>query len=201
MSDVNREERKEEATEEEVTVSKRFSPLDNTDRGLGTIGAWLAYAGVVCLIGLMGMVVFEVVARYLFNKPFQGYIDIMEMMMVALVFLTLAYCQRTGGHIRMEIFMSRVLVGGRRYYVAEFFHLFVSLVGFGIIAYFAVNEIFHAYEIGDVTMTVRLPTWPARITMALGSIVLCLRFILQMSQSARYVVFGGKEPRMKEGVE
>ena len=176
MSEVNREERSEKKAGAEVST-ERSSPLDYADLGLGAFGTWLAYAGMVFLIGLMAMVVIEVVARYVFNKPIQGYIDIMEMMMVALVFLSLAYCQRTGGHIRMEIFMTRVLQGGRRYHLAEFFHLLISLAGFGIIAYFAVNQVFYAYKIGDVSMTIHLPTWPARITMALGSIVLCLRFI------------------------
>lgn len=190
MSEVINEERTEGAGVGEATVTGRSSPLYYTDRGLRSVEAWLAYAGMVFLIGLMGMVVFEVVLRYVFNNPIQGYIDIMDMMMVALVFLTLAYCQQTGGHIRMEIFMTRVLVGGRRYHAVELFHLAVSLAAFGIIAYFSTSEAFHAYKIGDVTMTVHLPTWPARITLALGSIVLCLRFILQMFTSGRHVVVG-----------
>lgn len=189
MSEVISEERAEEASVV-ATVTGRSSPLDYTHRGLGFVETWLAYAGMVFLIGLMGMVVMEVFLRYVFNNPIQGYIDIMEMMMVALVFLTLAYCQREGGHIRMEMFMTRVLVGGRRYHAVEFFHLALSLAAFGMIAYFSTNEVFHAYEIGDVTMTVHLPTWPARVTVALGSIVLCLRFILQMFTSARHVAVG-----------
>jgi len=192
MSNVNREERTEKAAGEEVAVSERSSLLDYTDRGFGAVERWLGYLGMICLIGLMAMVVFEVVARYVFNRPMHGYIDIMEMMMVLLVFLTLAYCQREGGHIRMELFMTRVLRGGRRYHLVEFFHLLISLVGFGIIALFAVVETLHAREIGDSTMTIYLPTWPVRLLAAIGAIFLCLRFILQMVQSLSKVVVGVK---------
>ena len=192
MSNVNREERTEKAAGEEVAVSERSSLLDYTDRGFGAVERWLGYLGMICLIGLMAMVVFEVVARYVFNRPMHGYIDIMEMMMVLLVFLTLAYCQREGGHIRMELFMTRVLRGGRRYHLVEFFHLLISLVGFGIIALFAVVETLHAREIGDSTMTIYLSTWPVRLLAAIGAIFLCLRFILQMVQSLSKVVVGVK---------
>ena len=192
MSNVNREERSEEAIGEGIIVSGRSSPLDYTERGFSAVERWLGYLGMSFLIGLMGMVVFEVVARYVFNHPMQGYIDIIEMMMVLLVFLSLAYCQREGGHIRMEIFMTRVLIGGRRYHLAEVFHLLISLAGFGLIAFFASKEVLHAYNIGDVSLTVHLPTWPARMLMAIGSIFLCLRFILQMFQSLSKVVVGVK---------
>ena len=192
MSEVNREERTEEAIGGEVAVSERSSLLDYTDRGFGAVERWRGYLGMIALIGLMAMVVVEVVARYVFNHPMQGYIDIMEMMMVLLVFLSLAYCQREGGHIRMELFMTRVLRGGRRYHLAEFFHLLISLAGFGVIAFFAAKEVLHAYNIGDVSMTVHLPTWPARMLAATGAIFLCLRFILQMLQSLREVAVGVK---------
>ena len=192
MSNVNREERTADTAGKGIVVSKRSSLLDYTDRGFGVAERWLGYLGMIFLIGLMAMVVFEVVARYVFNHPMQGYIDIMEMMMVLLVFLTLAYCQREGGHIRMELFMTRVLRGGRRYHLAEFFHLLISLVGFGIIALFAVVETLHAREVGDSTMTIYLPTWPVRLLAAIGAIFLCLRFILQMVQSLREVAVGVK---------
>jgi len=201
MSEVKREERTEDTAHKEIVVAARSSPLDSIDRGLSAIERWLGYFGMICLIGLMAMVVFEVVARYVFNHPMQGYIDIMEMMMVLLVFLSLAYCQREEGHIRMEIFMTRVLVRGRRYHAAEFFHLLISLAGFGLIAVFAVVQTLHAREVGDSTMTIYLPTWPVRMLAATGAIFLCLRFVLQMFQSARYVLFGVREPEKKEGLE
>lgn len=182
MSNVSKEERGGKAAGGAVAVSGRSSTRNYADRWLSALERWLNYLGMVVLIGLMAMVVFEVVARYIFRSPIQGYIDIMEMMMAVLVFLTLAYCQHTGGHIRMEMFMTRVLVGGRRYQVFEFFHLLVSLVAFGLIAFFSAKTALEGYFTGDVTMTIHLATWPVRMLTAIGSIVLCLRFIMQMFQ-------------------
>ena len=193
MSEVSREERTEEVAGSKASASGRSSTLDYTEKGFSAVERWLSYLGLICLIGLMGMVVFEVIARYAFNRPFQGYIDVMEMMMAALVFLTLAYCQREDGHIKMEVFMTRVLKGGRRYYATESFHLLVSLIGFAIIAFFSTDQVLHAYNIGDVSMTIHLVTWPARALVAIGAIYLCLRFIMQLVQSLTKVVVGGEK--------
>lgn len=188
MSEVRREERTERAAAGETAVSERSSRFDYADRGFSVVERWLSYLGITFLIGLMAMVVLEVVARYVFGNPIVGYIDIMEMMMVLLVFLTLAYCQREGGHIRLELFMTRVLKEGRRYHVAEFFHLLLSLAGFAVIAFFSVNSALHAYTIGDVSPVIYWPTWPARMLAAIGAIFLCVRFILQMFYSLNQVV-------------
>ena len=140
----------------------------------------------------MLMVTIEVTSRYVFNHPIPGYIDYMEWMMVALVFLCLAYCQREGGHIRMELFMTRVLRGGRRYHAAEALHAFVCLAGFTIITIGLIANTFHAYAINDVGGTIYFPTWPARMLVAIGSVFICIRFILQIVQHGWLVGVKGR---------
>jgi len=162
------------------TISGRSSTFDNIERGFSAAERWLSYLGLAGLLGLMFMVVAEVVSRYIFNNPIDGYIDFMEMMMTVLVFLTLAYCHREGGHIRMEIFMTRVVKGGRPYDALEVFHSVVSLVAFGTIAYFMVGKAIEAYVINDVSLSIAFPMWPAKALIAIGAIFLCLRFIMHI---------------------
>ena len=157
----------------------RSSTFDNVERGFSAAERWLSYLGLAGLLGLMLMVVAEVVGRYIFNKPIPGYIDYMEMMMTVLVFLTLAYCHREGGHIRMEIFMTRVVKGGRPYDLLEVFHSIVSLVAFAALAYFMTGKAIEAYVINDIALAVNVPTWPAKGLIAIGAIFLCIRFIIQ----------------------
>jgi len=192
MNDVIEEERHEAVSAGDEPVSGRSSPFGHVEWGFSALERWLSYFGLIFLIGLMLMVVVEVVARYIFNKPVHGYIDIMEMMMAILVFLTLAYCQREGGHIRMEIFMTRGLAAGRPYFTAELFHVTLSLLGFAIIAYFSITEAIHAYDINDRSMTLLWPTWPAKSLISVGAIFLCLRFVVQLFQYAGKVISGAK---------
>ena len=58
------------------------------------------------IFALMMIGVAQILGRKLFNMPIYGYIDIVEIMMTFLVFLGLAYTERLGGHIRMELFVT-----------------------------------------------------------------------------------------------
>ncbi len=81
------------------------------------------------IFGLMLIGVVQIFGRKLFNAPIFGYIDIVEIAMSALVFLGLAYTERLGGHIRMELFVS--FLKGRWLWT---FELLGVLVGLAIVA-------------------------------------------------------------------
>jgi len=174
-------------------VRRKHSIAHSIDSSFAALERWLGYLGMGFLVGLMVMVVFEVSARYIFGMPLKGYIDIMEMMMAVLVFLSLAFCQAEGGNIRMELFMDKVLKNGRRYWAVETFHLLTAAVGFGVIAVYSCTNALNAYRVGDATMSIHLPIWPARVLVAVGAAVLFIRFILQLIQSLYYVWVGGSE--------
>ena len=55
---------------------------------------------------LMLFAVVQVVGRKIFNAPIFGYIDWVEQIMVLFAFIGVAYCQREGGHVRMELIIS-----------------------------------------------------------------------------------------------
>ena len=182
---------------------KRPSLLLTIDRGVGLIETLLNYIGVTFIILLMLLVFAQVIARSpLFRSPIVGYLDFMEMMMVLLVFLTLAYCQREGGHIRVELFMTRVLKeGSRRYHAVEFLFLLLSLMTFGFIVIHSLEGALYARQVGDSTLTIYMPTWPFRMAVVIGSLVLCLRFLVQMAWSATWAIRGVEKTTVLLGAE
>ena len=65
-------------------------------RGLALVGGWV-------LMLLMGYTVLDVVLRYGFNRPFSGSLELTEFAMSVIVFLGIAYCGWTGGHVAVDI--------------------------------------------------------------------------------------------------
>ena len=59
------------------------------------------------ILSLMLLAVVQVIGRLLFNTPVPGFIDITEQAMAIFAFAGVAYCQRVGGHIRMEIVLGK----------------------------------------------------------------------------------------------
>jgi len=195
-------ERKRGAVVQRTDTTKRFSTFTNILGWSEAVDTWLNYLGMVFIILLMLMTLLNVTGRLLFNWPFNGYIDAQEMMMALLVFLSLAYCQLKDGNIRFELFMTKVLKGGRTYHLVEVFYLLIALTGFVMIAVYSLQMAIHSYVIQDVTPSVHWPIWPARLGTAIGSIFLCIRLLIQITQNTTWAVMGIKRaPEGSTGME
>lgn len=154
------------------------------------------------ILALMLLAVVQVVGRLAFNTPVPGFIDITEQAMAIFAFAGVAYCQRVGGHIRMELVLGRL--SGRTLYVCEM--LGVLLIAFTV-ALLIWGSWFHfdrSWAIGDSTMDIRLPTWPSKLMVPVALGLLFLRLILQVYGYARLVADPSREPYavpVIEGVE
>ncbi|MFC1972122.1 TRAP transporter small permease [Chloroflexota bacterium] len=173
-----------------ASVTRRSSTFTSMLRWSETVDTWLNYMGMVFIILLMLLTLINVAGRLLFNWPFKGYIDAQEMMMALLVFLSLAYCQLKNGNIRFELFMTKFLKGGRTYHMVEVFYLLIALTGFVMIAVYSLQTAIYSLVIQDVTLSVHWPIWPARLGTAIGSILLCIRLLIQITQNATWAVVG-----------
>ena len=92
--------------------------LDRLNRWYSRLEDLLAGIAALSIFGLMLFGVVQIVLRSIFNAPIWGYIDVVEQLMALFAFLAVAYCQRLGGHVRMDLIISRFR--GRLYWIVEF---------------------------------------------------------------------------------
>ncbi len=81
----------------------------------GRVLRWLALGAGWVLMGLLFYTVLDVVLRYIFNAPFRGSLEFTQFTMSVIVFLSLAYCGWTGGHVAVDIFVKPLEKPGLRY--------------------------------------------------------------------------------------
>jgi len=174
---------------QQVPVLNQFAMFRYIERTTAAIETALNIVAVAFIMFLMVFAATEIVGRYLFNHPIPGHVEIVELIMAAIVFLGISYTQRVGGHIRMEMFIQRVLKG-RSYHVAEALGLILSLFAFSIITIYSFKFVLDAYHIGDVTTYIYWPTWPSKLCIPVGTFLLCIRFIIQLSQQIAQAVVG-----------
>ena len=62
----------------------------------------VALTGGIILFGLMLLTVYSVIMRYVFNAPPFFTLDTSKMMLIPVVFFSLAYCGWTGGMARIN---------------------------------------------------------------------------------------------------
>jgi TRAP-type C4-dicarboxylate transport system permease small subunit len=162
------------------------------DRALFRLESLLALVGGAMILALMLLAVFQILGRKFFDMPVLGFIDLVEQAMAVFAFLGIAYCQRLGGHIRMDIVVG--ILKRRPLWLMEIlsslFMLFLTVV-------LTIGSWLHfkrAFDIGDSSIDIGLPLWPAKLLVPLALSLLALRLVLQLWGYARAFVENADRP-------
>ena len=174
---------------QQTAAWKRFGFLRAVDGKIRIIEDWLNLASVFIIMFLMFFATAEIIGRYAFNAPIPGHVEIVELIMAGIVFLGIAYTERIGGHVRMELFVTKVLKG-RAYHFAEVITSVLSLFVYVFIFIYTLQFAIFAYDIGDVTPYINWPTWPSKLAIPIGSLFLCIRFIIEIIQHLCQAIAG-----------
>jgi TRAP-type C4-dicarboxylate transport system permease small subunit len=134
-------------------------------------------AGAV-IFATMLFVCAEVFARTALNRSIFGFLDAIELSMAAFAFLGAAYCQRLGGHIRMDLAVGQLR--GRWLWAAEALATLVALVVFALLIKGTFDHFLRAWNIGDTTIDAGLVTWPSKLLAPVGLAFLWLRLLLNL---------------------
>lgn len=155
------------------------------------------------ILALMCLGIAQIVLRSVFNAPIAGYIDLVELSMASMAFLGVAYCQRLGAHIRMELFIGQLK--GRALWLAESFGLIVALFIIGVLVWNGWGHFLRAYTLGDTTIDAEYPVWPSKLLVPVAFAILWLRLAIQLAGSLRLVIDPSADPvgvvMMKEVAE
>lgn len=174
------------------------SLLSRVDRVLFRLEGWLALLSGIAVFSLMLLAVVSVGGRNFFNQPLPGYVDWIEQIMPLIAFMGVAYTQRLGGHIRMDIFVA--MFKGRALWLIEFITtllvlLLMVLLVWGSWAHFERSFDWNAQMWSrDSSMDIALPIWPAKLLAPVAFGVLSLRLALQAWGFGRAFVEGAERP-------
>jgi TRAP-type mannitol/chloroaromatic compound transport system permease small subunit len=154
-------------------------------------------AGIV-IFALVVLAVYNVLGRKIFNAPVPGYVDWTEQFMATFAFLGLAYCQREGGHIRMDIVVGRLR--GRMLWVAEFLSVIFMLLLTTALIYGTFFHFYRSFDMSnplwsrDSSIDIALPLWPGKVLVPLSMSVLWVRLALQAWGYGRAIRTNSKTP-------
>ncbi|WP_375753564.1 TRAP transporter small permease subunit [Vibrio sp. HN007] len=175
-----------------ASVLEDKSTLSRADRWFFRVESVLNLAGGLAIFALVLLATVNVLGRWLFSAPISGYVDWVEQAMAFIAFLGIAYTQRMGSHIRMDIFVG--LLHRRSLWFTELVTTSLMLVITLILIYGSYLHFLRAYTIGDSSLDINLPTWPAKLVVPVALSVLALRLILQIWGYLRALREGGEKP-------
>ncbi|MCP1199214.1 TRAP transporter small permease subunit [Notoacmeibacter sp. MSK16QG-6] len=174
------------------------SLVSRLDRGLFRVEGWLALVSGLAVFSLMLLAVVSVGGRNFFGQPLPGYVDWIEQAMPLIALSGIAFVQRLGGHIRMDIVVG--MLKGRALWITEFVTtslvlLLVLVLIYGSWAHFQRSFDFAApLWSRDSSIDIALPLWPAKLVVPVALFILGLRLILQLWAYGRAIASGTSAP-------
>ncbi len=147
------------------------------DRLLAPVERAATLVGGLLVFGLMILGMVQIVLRNLFGAPIFGYIDIVEFGMIGFAIFGIAYLQRLGGHVRMELLIGRLK--GRALWFAELVGVLAGMAIVAILIPYSYQHFGRAWELGDSTIDIELATWPGKLAVPIFLGLLLLRLIVQ----------------------
>ena len=142
--------------------------LDNLFRWFGVLAAVaLVLIGLSVLMGILG--------RFI-GINVSGAIFVAVYAMGAMAFFALAHTLKTGGHIRVTLFLRRLGPRYRQYF--EMWCLGVGTAIMGFLTYNTVLMIYSSWEFGITSVGILpIPIWIPQLFMGFGVLVATLAFL------------------------
>lgn len=160
--------------------------LGAVDRFVHRIEKFTALLSGFGVFALMMLGVAQVLLRKFFNIPIYGYIDLVEIMMSFLVFMALAYTERLGGHIRMELILT--FLPKRLVNLFEVIGVLVGLFVVGVLTYYTMTHAWRSYTSGDSTMDAQIALWPSKLIVSLSLGLLFVRLLIALWGYTRLII-------------
>jgi C4-dicarboxylate transporter, DctQ subunit len=162
------------------------------------INAWVVrmlLLGAAALILLLGFLVCaDVIGRTVFNSPVKGTPEMVSMSIVIICFLLAGYAVHSGGMIYTNVLTGSF--GNRGHAFGQLASAVLGILFFGLIVWGSVEPTMHAIASGEYEGegALRVPAWPARITVLIGSALVVLTYLLIGISAAARLVNGQAEP-------
>ncbi|MBM7066363.1 TRAP transporter small permease subunit [Actibacterium sp. 188UL27-1] len=181
-----------------ATVLEDSSLLSRLDRALRPVEILFALISGLATFSLMFLAAWSVTGRAFFERPLSGYVDYIEAAMPLIAVMGVAYVQREGGHIRMDILVGALK--GRILWMFELISVLLILVLMVALVWGSWAHFERSFDMGkpmwsrDSSIDIGLPIWPSKLIVPLAFGVLCLRLVLQAWGYGRALWLGLERP-------
>jgi len=152
----------------------------------------LACAAVI--IFLLGFIVCaDVLGRAIFNAPVKGTPEIVSMSIVIICFLLAGYSVQSGGMIYTDVVSGAFGVRGLAF--AQLLSATLGIVFFALIVWGSYEPMLNAVASGEYEGegALRVPVWPARTVVVLGSILVVTSYALHGLRAINALITGRTE--------
>ncbi len=149
------------------------------NKQVSRLSSFLQVLALLAFFILTFSVVYEVVARSIFNKPTIWSLEIVTYMISCVAFLGSAYVLRVGKHLEINL-LTNILTKKLKLYLKLFSNL-ISMIFCIFVCYYGVKFINFSIVLGVVSESeLRTPLWIPQATVPIGFFALSLEFFIRL---------------------
>ncbi|MGA0116217.1 MAG: TRAP transporter small permease, partial [Burkholderiales bacterium] len=128
------------------------------------------------------LVVADVIGRVVFNSPVKGTPEIVSMSIVIICFLQASYAVRSGGMLKVDVL--QIALPARASAAIAAVGCLLGAAFFLVVVYGGIDPLHHAWRSNEFEGegALRVPTWPARAAVMLGSALAAAEYLLETVQ-------------------
>ncbi|MCY0092601.1 TRAP transporter small permease subunit [Hoeflea ulvae] len=158
--------------------------LVKIDNAVGLINQTLKYVAAALLLFVAVLIAFDVIMRFIFNKPVIGIAEIVANGILIIAFLQLSYAVRIGGMLRSELLVNRV--GKRGKAVLEAVTSALGMVLFSLIAWASWSPMMSAIRTLEFEghASFQVPVWPVKVVIVSCAILAVLNYLILIAKAA-----------------
>ena len=179
-------------------VLEDSSLLSRLDRMLVPLERFCALISGLAVFSLMFLAAYSVTGRKFFASPMMGYVDYIEAAMPIIAIMGVAYVQRDGTHVRMDMLVSALK--GRVLWFFELISVLLILLLITALTWGAWEHFDRSFDCArplcsrDSSIDIGLPIWPSKLVVPIAFAILTLRLLLQAWGYGRALILGREYP-------
>lgn len=143
------------------------------------------WVSAIAVMLMMLLTVLDVVLRF-FRIPIPGTYEIVGLLGALAISFALGYTSMEKGHIAVDFLVQKFSEKARN--VVTVFNNLAAIIFFSLAAWQSVLYALGLRKVGEVSLTLQVPTWPFVMGIAAGCILLCLVLLVEVTRTLRGAV-------------
>ncbi len=145
------------------------------------------------ILGLIFVLIYEVVARYVFNKPTIWALETSQMIFGAIGALCWGYTLKIGGHVRVDVFYTMFSEKWKAIVDVVMTLIFLFPIQY-ILIHSGIKWTLFALKVNEkmVDSSWLPPSWPFRSVLAIGFILFFIQTVSEFTKNVYFIIKGDR---------
>jgi TRAP-type mannitol/chloroaromatic compound transport system permease small subunit len=153
------------------------------------LNAKFAWIVAFLMVPMLGIMIWEIMMRYVFNSPSHWAYEISLFTFGAYIVLGGAYTHLTGGHVNVDIIWGRLSPRGRA--ILDVITSVFTFLFLGVLFWVSLQLTINSWQMGETTMSHWKPIYyPLRTTLPVGCFLLLMQVVAKLIRDIATAIKG-----------